>query len=210
MKQNFVFASCFSCAHFPFATKNNQNVSPEWLFQRERQLWEQRAQLGTLVGLLLATTGLAASAMLELTSSASSGRFGICQQLDCNPHRLGAHVLVPWVCSWGDQGRKPDSAVSSTWGSLKKKLRRQWLACSNNGWLVFGSQGRLACGHTNLANPPSEDSWGNLAACRHSCLKRWSPPLAVVLVEPLLVVALWIHNVVGRLACQAMRMMNVV
>ncbi len=201
-----MFASCFLRAHFLFATKKNQNVLPERLFQQERQSWERSAQLGMLVGLLLAMTGLAASTKLELSSSASSSQCSLCWQPDCNPHRLGAHALAPRVRSWGNQGRKPDSAVSSAWGSLKKKLRRWWSACSNDGWPVFGSQGRLACGHTKLANPPSEGSWGNSAACRYSCLKRWSPPLTVVLVEPLLKVALWIHNVVGRLACQATRM----
>ncbi len=125
---------------FSVCNEKNQNVLPERLFQRERQSWERCAQLGTLVGLLLVTTGLAASAMLELTSSASSGRFGVCRWPNCNLHQLGTHALVPRVRFWGDQGRKPNSAASSAWGSLKKKLRHPWLACSDDGCHVFGSQ----------------------------------------------------------------------
>ncbi len=180
MKQNFIFACCFLRAHFPFAMKKNQNVSPERLFQRERQSWEQCSQLGKLVGSLLATTGLAASAMLELTSSASSGQFGICRQPDCDPHRLGTHVLAPRVCSWGDQGRKPDSAASSAWGSFKKKLRRQWLACSNDGCLVFGSQKGLLAAAQNRPIP-HQKVLEKLSSLSAFLLENNNQPLAVVL-----------------------------
>jgi hypothetical protein len=70
-KRNFIFAKCFMRAHFLFAMEKNWNVSPKRLFQQERQSCEQRAQLGMLVGLLLAMTGLAASAKLKVLSSAS-------------------------------------------------------------------------------------------------------------------------------------------
>jgi hypothetical protein len=68
----FYFCELFLPRPFSVRTEKNRNVSPERLFQRERQSCEQHAQLGMLVGLLLATTGLAVSAMLELTSSALS------------------------------------------------------------------------------------------------------------------------------------------
>ncbi len=205
MKQNFIFGSCFLRAHFPFITKNNWNVLPEWLFQQERQSWEPRAQLGTLVGLLLAMTGLAASAMLELTSSALSGRFGICRPPDCDPHRLGAHALAPRVRSWGDQGRKPNSAASSTWESSKKKFHRWWSVCSNDTLACLGVPGRLACGRTKSANPPSEGSCETRQLVGILAWKQ-QPTACCSLVEPLVKVALWIHNVIGRLACQATRM----
>jgi hypothetical protein len=202
MKQNFIFASYFSRAHFPFAMKKNQNVLPERPFQWEKS-WEGRAKLGTLVGLLLATTRLAASAMLELSSPASSSWCGLCRQPDCDPHWLGTHALAPRVCSWDDQGRKPNSAASSAWGSLKKKLRRQWLACSNDRWLVFGSQEGLLAATKKWPIPHQKvlEKWQLVGI-----LVLEGCSLAVVLVEPLLKVALWIHNVVGHLACQATRM----
>ncbi len=127
-----------------------------------------------LAGLLLASTRQAASALLELSSSTLSSWCGLCQWPDWAPHQLGACALAPWACSWSLQGHKPNSAASSTSGSLKRFFCRRWLACSNllacSWWslegLLAATQNRPISYQTVLVN---------LAACGHSCLENNRP-----------------------------------
>ncbi len=204
-KTKFYFHELFLAPPFSVRNEKNWNVLPKRLFQQERQSWEQRAQLGTLVGLLLATTGLAASAKLELSFSASSSQCGLCRWPDCNPCRLGAHAHVPRVRSWGNQGQKPDSTTSGAWGSSKKTLHRWWLACSDGACLFLGShEGSLAAAQ-NSADPPSESS-SKTRRLAGILLKNDNQMLVVHgLVEPLVEELVWIHSDLGHLACQASR-----
>jgi hypothetical protein len=138
MKQNFIFASCFSRSHFSFTTKKFETPCRNGCSYKKGSLGKDVPSIGTLVGLLLAMTRLAASALLELSSSALSSWRGLCRQPDWALHRLGTRALAPRVCSWSDQGRKPNSAVSSASGSSKIfffAIDDQRAAIR---WLVFG------------------------------------------------------------------------
>ncbi len=158
--------------------------------------------VGTLVGLLLALTWWAASALLELSSSTSSSWRGLCRQPDWAPHRLGARALAPWACSWSLQGHETNSAASGTSGSSKRFFCHQWSVCSNTLASPFVVLGRLARGRTKLANLLQEGSWLKILslsaflcalkdkACRHSC----KAPVEV---------GLWSHNAMGHWAYQA-------
>ncbi len=74
--------------------------------------------VGTLVGLLVAVTWQAASALLGLASLPSTSWCGLCQRPAWSPYWLGACACVPGNQSWSLQGRGPNSAASSTSGSL--------------------------------------------------------------------------------------------
>ncbi len=86
--------------------------------------------VGLLVGLLLASTRQAASALLELSSSTSSSWRGLCQWPDWSPHWLGDRALAPWACSWSLQSHEPNSAAGGSSGSLRRFFCRWWLVCS--------------------------------------------------------------------------------
>ena len=139
MKQKFIFASCFLWSWFLFATKNIGTPCRNGCSYKKGSLGKDMPSLGILVGLLLATTRLAVFALLEPSSSASSSWWGLCRWPDWGPHWLGAHALTSRVCSWSDQGRKPNSAASSTSGSSKMISCHQWLACSNTLACLWGS-----------------------------------------------------------------------
>ncbi len=94
-------------------------------------LGRDMSSVGTLVGLLLALTWWAASALLEQSSSTSSSWCGLCQWPDWAPHWLGDRTLAPWAWSWSLQGHEPNSATSGTLGSSKRFFCHHWLACSN-------------------------------------------------------------------------------
>ncbi len=87
--------------------------------------------IGTLVGLLLALTWQAASALLGLASLPLTSWRGLCRQSDWPPYWLCARTHIPGDCSWSIQGQWPNFAASSTSGSLKSFFYHQWLVCSN-------------------------------------------------------------------------------
>ncbi len=92
---------------------------------------------GRLVGLLLALTRQAASALLKLSSPTLTSWCGLCQQPDWAPCWLSACALTPWDCSWSLQGHGPNSAASSTLGSSKRIFAiDDWHAAEC--WLVLG------------------------------------------------------------------------
>ncbi len=86
---------------------------------KKGSLGRDMPSVGMLVGLLLARTRQAASALLELLSSTLSSWRGLCRQPDWAPHRLGARALTPRASSWSLQGHEPNSAMSGTSGSSK-------------------------------------------------------------------------------------------
>ncbi len=93
--------------------------------------------VGMLVGLLLALIWWAASALLGLASLPSTSWCGLCQWPDWSPYQLSARAHVPWDCSWSLQGHEPDSATSSTSGSLKRIFAvHDWRGAMC--WLVLG------------------------------------------------------------------------
>ncbi len=173
MKWNFILR-VVSCGPISHSQQKFWDASAEWLFLQKRQSWKKYPSIGTLVGLLLALTWQAASALLELSSSTSSSRRGLCQQPDWASHRLGARALAPWACSWSLQGHEPNFATSSTSGSSKRFFCHQWLVCSNMlscPW--WSSEGSLAVA---LNWPISHQKvLVNSAACRHSCLENNRP-----------------------------------
>jgi hypothetical protein len=108
-----------------------------------QKIWERlggtaiHTRKARLVGLLLALTRRAASALLELSSPTSTSWPGLCRWPDWAPCQLGACVLPPWDCSWSLQGHGPNSAASSTRGPRKDFFAvddRRAVMC----WLVLG------------------------------------------------------------------------
>ncbi len=83
---------------------------------KKGSLGRDMPSIGTLVGLLLASTWQAASALLELSSSTLSSWCGLCQRPGWAPYRLSAHALAPWACSWSLQGHKPNGRCKGTVG----------------------------------------------------------------------------------------------
>ncbi len=127
--------SFFLQSHFLLLTKNLRVPRRNSCSYKKGSLGKDMPSIGTLVGLLLASTWQAASALLGLASLPSTIWFGLCQQPDWSPYRLDVHACIPGDCSWSLQGRVPNSATSSTLGSLKWIFHCQWSMCSN----------RLAC-----------------------------------------------------------------
>ncbi len=123
--------SCFPWSHFSLATKKFETPRRNSCSYEKGSLGRDMPSVGTLVGLLLALTRWAASALLELSSSTSSSWRGLCQWPDWALHRLGARALAPWACSWSLQGHEPNSTASSTLGPSKRIFHHQWLVCSN-------------------------------------------------------------------------------
>ncbi len=168
--------------HFLLATKKFEMPRRNGSSYEKGRFGKDIPSIGTLVGLLLALTRQAASALLELSSSTLSSWRGLCRRPDWAPHRLGARVLAPWACSWSLQGHKPNSAMRSTLGSSKRFFCLRWLVCSNT----------LACSWWSLEGLlVATQNWpisyqkvlANLSACWHSCLP-WKK-LVGILVEPL-------------------------
>ncbi len=157
--------------------------------------------VGMLVGLLLASTWRAASALLEPSSSTSSSWCGLCQQPDWAPHWLCARAFAPWACSWSLQGHKPNSATSSTSGSSKRIFCCQWLACSDMLSCPWWSLEGLLAAAQNW--PISyQKVLVNLAACQHSCPENNRPLACCHSCRDSVEDRLWIHNAIGRWAYQ--------
>ncbi len=131
-------------------------------------------RIARLVGLLLAWTRQAASALLELSSPSSTSWRGLCRQSNWAPCWLGTHVLAPWDRSWSLQGHDPNSTASSTLGSSERIFCHQLLACSNVLACSWWSLEGLLAAAQNRPNS-YQKVLVNLAACRHSCLENNSP-----------------------------------
>ncbi len=141
---------------------------------RKGSLGKDIPSVETLVGLLLASTQRAASALVELSSSTSSSWCGLCQWPGWAPHRLSACVLAPWACSWSLQSHEPNSAASGTSGSSKRFFCHQWLGCSNTLACPWWSlEGSLAAAQNRPIS--YQKVLVNSAACRHSCLENNRP-----------------------------------
>ncbi len=133
----FIFAICFLWSHFLLATKHFETPWQNGCSYKKGSLGRDMPSIGTLVSLLLALTWQAASALLGLSSLTSSCWHGLCQWLDWAPYQLGACTLAPWDRSWSLQGHKPNSAASSTSGSLNIFFAiYDWHAAMC--WLVLG------------------------------------------------------------------------
>ncbi len=110
-----------------------------------QKIWERLSGMAvptrkaSLAGLLLALTRQAASALLELSSSTLSSWRSLRWQPDWAPHWLGARALAPLACSWSLQGHKPNSAASSTSGSLKSVFAINDCHAEIR-WLVLGGR----------------------------------------------------------------------
>ncbi len=143
MKQNFIFASCFLWSHFSFATK----IKSECLARTA--VPTRKAVLGKTCLTWDADWLAACHDRASCFCHARVIKLSILQLMQPLPMTrlgspwLGAHVLAPQVCSRSNQGQKPNSAVSSTWGSSKMNFHRQWLACSNTLARLWGSLGGL-------------------------------------------------------------------
>ncbi len=169
-------------------------------YEKGSLLGKDIPSVGMLAGLLLALTWRAASALLGLASLPSTSWCGLCRQPDWSPYWLGARAHVPGDCSWSLQGRVPNSAASSTLGSLKGFFCHQWSRAAIC-WLVLGGPWKACSLPHKSANLLPEGSQKHLLsllvflsalkeACGHSC----RAPVEV---------GLWIHNAIGRWAYQA-------
>ncbi len=165
---NFIFTSCFSRSHFLMATQIFETLwrNSYSYNTRKSSLGKDIPSIGTLVGLLLALTWQAASALLELSSSTLSSWRGLCRRPDWAPHRLSARALAPWACSWSLQGHKPDSAANGTSGSLKGIFLPLMIGVQKYAGLSLVVLGRLARGRTKSANllPKGSCKLGSLLA----------------------------------------------
>ncbi len=175
-----------------------------------QKIWERLGRMAVptrktrLVGLLLALTRQAASALLELPSPTSTSWCGLCRQSDWAPCRLGAHALAAWDRSWSLQGHGPNSAASSTLGTSKRIFCWLWLACSNV----------LACSWWSLEGLlMAAQNWPisyqrvlvNSTACWYSCLENNNPSACWRSCRAPVQDGPWIHNAIGRWAYQAMK-----
>ncbi len=189
-------------SHFSLATKNFETPQQNGCSYEKGSLGGDMPSVGTLVGLLLASTWQAAYFLLELSSSTLYSWCGLCKWPDWAPHWLKARALAPCACSWSLQGHEPNSAASSTSGSSKRIFCRQWLACSDV----------LACSWWTLEGLlATAQNWSisyqkvlvNLAACLHSCLENNRPSACCCSCQASVEDRLWIHNAVGCWAYQA-------
>ncbi len=185
-----------------FPRKFWERLSRTAALMRKGSLGRDMPSIGMLVGLLLALTWLAASVLLELSSSTSSSWRGLCQQPDWAPHRLGARVLTPWACSWSLQDHEPNSAASCTLGSSKRIFCHRWLACSNTLACPWWSlEGLLAA--TQNRPISYQKVLVNLAACWHSCPENNRPLACHCFCQASVEDRLWIHSAIGPWAYQA-------
>ncbi len=203
IKWNFIFVRVFFCGPISHSQRKilrrlGRTAAPT----RKGSLGRDMPSVGTLVGLLLALTLRAASALLELSSSTSSSWRGLCRWPDWAPHRLGARALAPWACSWSLQGHEPNSAASSTLGSSKRIFCHRWSVCSNTLACPWWSlEGLLVAAR----NPPIsyKKVLVNSAACQQSCLENNRPSACHRSCWASVEHRLWIHNAIGRWAYQA-------
>jgi hypothetical protein len=72
VQQNFIFVSCFLRSHFLLAMKIIEMPWRNGCSYEKGSLERDMPSIGTLVGLLLALTWQAASALLELSSPTST------------------------------------------------------------------------------------------------------------------------------------------
>jgi hypothetical protein len=155
-----------------------------------------------LVGLLLALTRWATSALLELSSPTSTSWCRLSRQPDWAPCWLGACALAPWDRSWSLQGHKTNSATSSTSGSLKRFFCRWWLACSNVlACSCWSLEGLLVAAQNQPIS--YQKVLVNSSACRHSCLENNRSSACQRSCQASVEDKLWIHNAIGRWAYQA-------
>ncbi len=175
VKQNFIFASCFLQSHFP--------LTPQ-------KIWESLSRTAVptrkarLVGLLLALTRWAASALLELSSSTSTSWGGLCRQPDWAPYWHGTRSLVPGDLSWSLQGHKLNSATSSTLGSSIFFAINDWRAAIR--WLVLGGPWKACLGLHKIGQSTTRRFLKKTPQLVGILvLKTTTPQLVGVLVEPL-------------------------
>ncbi len=173
-----------------------------------QKIWERLGRTAVptrkarLVGLLLALTRQAASALLELSRPTSTSWCGLSWQPDWAPCQLGARALAPWDCSWSLQGHETNSAASSTLGSLKRFFCRQWLACSNVlAYSWWSLEGLLMAAQNQPIS--YQKVLVNSSACRHSCLENNRSSACRHSCRASVEDRLWIHNAIGRWAYQA-------
>ncbi len=167
---------------------------------KKGSLGRDMPSIGTLVGLLLALTWRAASALLGLASLPLTSWWGLCRQPDGSPYWLGAHAHVPGDRSWSLQGRMPNSAASSTLRS-SKKISPLMIGVQRCAGLFLVVLGRLARGRTKLVNLLPEGSQKHvlslsafLCALKEACWHSCRTPVEV---------GLWNYNVIVRWAYQA-------
>ncbi len=159
--------SCGSISR-SFPQKFWERLGGTAVLMRKGSLGKDMPSIGTLVGLLLASTWQAASATLELSSSTLSSWCGLCRWPDWAPHRLGTCTLASWACSLSLQGHEPNFAASGTLGSSKWIFLCRWLACSNTLACPWWSlEGSIAAAQDVPIS--YQKVLVNLAACWHSC-----------------------------------------
>jgi hypothetical protein len=116
----FYFCELFLAVPFHLSWKILRTPRRNGCSYEKGSLGKDIPSIGTLVGLSLALTWKAASALLGLTSFLLINRHGLCRWPDWAPYRLSARAHAPGDQSWCFQGRVPNSAASSTLGSLKR------------------------------------------------------------------------------------------
>ncbi len=180
-KTKFYFCKLFLVVPFLIGNKNIETPWRNGCSNKKCSLGRDMPSIGTLVGLLIALTWQAVSALLELSSSTLSSWCGLCRWPDWAPHRLGAHALAPWACSWSLQGHKTNSATSGTLGSSERFFCRWWLACSNMLACPWWSLEGLLKTAQNWPISYKKVLGKKSSACRHSCVP-WRK-LVSILVE---------------------------
>ena len=169
-----------------------------------KQFWEHLGltavptRKARLVGLLLALTRQASSALLELSSPTSTSWHGFCWQADWAPYQLSTLALAPWDCSWSLQGHGPNSTASSTSGSLKRIFCCWWLVCSDMLACPWWSLDGLLAAAQNWPISYQKVLEENSSACRHSCLENKNPSACWRSCRAPVEDGLWIHNAIGR------------
>ncbi len=133
---------------------------------RKSSLGKNIPSVGMLIGLLLASTWRAASALLKPSSSTLSSWCGLYRRPDWAPHRLCAHALASWACSWSLQGHELNSAASGTSGSLKRTFLSLMIGVQWYAGLSLVVLWRLTRSRTKSANllPEFSRKLGSLSA----------------------------------------------
>ncbi len=145
--------SCFSRYHFPLVPPKKREYLGRTAVPTRK---------AKLIGLLLALTRWAASALLELSSPISTSWRDIRRWPDWAPYWLCACVLATWDHSWSLQGHGPNSAAGSTLGSSKRFFLPLMIGVQQCAALFLVVLGRLACGRTKSTNLQPEGSWRKL------------------------------------------------
>ena len=187
VQQKNSFANWFLRSHFLLVTKILKTSQQNSYSYEKGSLGKDIPSVGILVGLLLALTWQAASALLGLASLPSTSWCGFCQRLDWSPYWLGARTMGLFLES---SGLGAQLRCKWQFGVLEKNFRCQWLACSN----------LLACSWWSLE--------GLLAATQN-----WPISYQKVLVKlvGILVLKTTVPRSASRCSCQASiedRLMN--